>query len=50
MFTLIIDFALFVLVLFFLLPVLMVFAMLMRDYIFHSRKHTQWHRTRHREF
>jgi hypothetical protein len=47
--TLIIDFALFFLVLFFLLPVTMIFAMLVREFIYQHRKHSRWHLTHHRE-
>ncbi len=41
----IIDLAMFFLVLFVLLPGMMVFAMLMRDVIYHKhhRKHVGWH-------
>lgn len=44
--SLIIEWALFFLVLFVLCPVIMIFAMLMREFIYHNhyRKHTGWHR------
>lgn len=46
MVSLIIDLALFFLVLFVLLPGVMVFAMLMRDIIYHNqhRRHAGWHK------
>jgi len=42
----IIDLAMFFLVLFVLLPGMMIFAMLMRDVIYHNRnrKHAGWHK------
>jgi hypothetical protein len=42
----IIDLAMFLLVLFVLLPVMMVFAMIMRDIVYHSRnrKNAGWHK------
>lgn len=50
MIDLILEFVLLFLVLFFLLPVMMIFAMLMRDFIYQHRKNSGWHRTHHREF
>jgi hypothetical protein len=44
MISLIIEWALFFLVLFFLLPGIMIFAMLMRDAIYQNRRHAGWHK------
>jgi hypothetical protein len=43
--SLIVDFSLFFLVLFVLLPTVLIFAMLMRDMIYHKhhRRHAGWH-------
>jgi hypothetical protein len=46
MISLIIDSALFFLVLFFLVPGLMIFAMLARDVIVENRKQAEWERQR----
>jgi hypothetical protein len=44
--SIIIDLAVFLLVLFVLLPGMMIFAMLMRDFIYHNhnRKYSGWHK------
>lgn len=44
--SLIIEWALFFLVLFVLCPAMMIFAMLMREFIYynHNRKHAGWHK------
>lgn len=44
MVSLIVEWALFFLVLFFLLPGMIIFAMLMRNVIHHNLKHMGWHK------
>ena len=44
MISLILDWALFFLVLFFLMPVMMICAMVLRDSINQNRHHQQWHK------
>lgn len=44
MVSLIIEWVLFLLVLFFLVPAMMIFAMLLRDIIYQNLKHVGWHK------
>jgi hypothetical protein len=44
MVSLIIEWALFFLVLFFLVPAMVIFAMLMRNIIYQNLKHVGWHK------